>query len=144
MNSPITRSCMRSVFEKHSVRRTNRFMRVRRLMCLLSIFHIPPDFVVDGAPQRVKAAHVVISHCSTPWGRQTNHKITPTISRAWHFTTQSGGVCYFIHQLQPTTNSDTLRDITRHRLTDRYYACELIPSPGATGTQPSAASMIDR
>jgi hypothetical protein len=23
------------------------------------IFHIPPDFVVDGAPQRVKAAHVI-------------------------------------------------------------------------------------
>jgi transposase len=54
--------------------------------------HIPPDFVVDGAPQRVKAAHVMISRCSTPWGRQTNCKITPTISRAWHFTTQSGGV----------------------------------------------------
>src|SRR4029450_729430 len=38
MNSPITRSCMRSVLEKHSVRRTNRLIRVRRLMCLLSIF----------------------------------------------------------------------------------------------------------
>jgi hypothetical protein len=58
-------------------------------------YHIPPDFVADGAPQRVKAAHVMISRCSTPWGRQTNCKITPTISRAWHFTTQSGGVYDF-------------------------------------------------
>jgi hypothetical protein len=38
MKSPITRSCMRSVLEKHSVRRTSRLIRVRRLMCLLSIF----------------------------------------------------------------------------------------------------------
>src|SRR5262249_7390071 len=37
MNSPITRSCMRSVLEKHSVRRINRLIRVRKLMCLLSI-----------------------------------------------------------------------------------------------------------
>src|SRR5262245_60749626 len=46
MNSPITRWCMRSVLEKHSVRRTSRLIRVRRLMCLLSIFHAPSDFVV--------------------------------------------------------------------------------------------------
>src|SRR5262252_3680667 len=38
MKSPITRSCMRSVLEKHSVRRTSRLIRVRRLRCLLSIF----------------------------------------------------------------------------------------------------------
>ena len=38
MNSPTTRSCMRSVLEKQIVRRTNRLIRVRRLMCLLSIF----------------------------------------------------------------------------------------------------------
>lgn len=38
MKSPITRSCMRSVFEKQIVRRTNRLIRVRKLMCLLSIF----------------------------------------------------------------------------------------------------------
>src|SRR5262252_7262744 len=38
MKSPSTRSCMRSVFEKQIVRRTNRLIRVRRLMCLLSIF----------------------------------------------------------------------------------------------------------
>src|SRR6266568_6600640 len=38
MKSPITRSWMRSVFEKQIVRRTNRLIRVRRLMCLLSIF----------------------------------------------------------------------------------------------------------
>jgi hypothetical protein len=38
MKSPITKSCMRSVFEKQIVRRTNRLIRVRRLMCLLSIF----------------------------------------------------------------------------------------------------------
>src|SRR5207244_2505729 len=38
MKSPITRSCICSVLEKHIVRRTNRLMRVRRLMCLLSIF----------------------------------------------------------------------------------------------------------
>ena len=37
MKSPSTRSCMRSVFEKPIVRRTNRLIRVRRLMCLLSI-----------------------------------------------------------------------------------------------------------
>jgi CheW-like domain len=35
---PITRSCIRSVLEKHSVRRTSRLIRVRRLICLLSIF----------------------------------------------------------------------------------------------------------
>jgi hypothetical protein len=29
---------MCSVLEKHSVRRTNRLIRVRRLLCLLSIF----------------------------------------------------------------------------------------------------------
>jgi len=38
MKSPITKSCMRSVLEKQIVRRTNRLIRVRRLMCLLSIF----------------------------------------------------------------------------------------------------------
>ena len=38
MKSPITRSCICSVLEKHRVRRTSRFIRVRRLMCLLSIF----------------------------------------------------------------------------------------------------------
>src|SRR5215813_12234452 len=36
--SPSTRSCMRSVLAKHSVRRTSRLIRVRRLLCLLSIF----------------------------------------------------------------------------------------------------------
>jgi hypothetical protein len=35
---PSTRSCIRSVLEKHSVRRTSRLIRVRRLLCLLSIF----------------------------------------------------------------------------------------------------------
>ena len=40
MKSPITRSCMCSVLEKHSVRRTRRLIRVRRLMCLLSIFWV--------------------------------------------------------------------------------------------------------
>src|SRR5436309_15555171 len=46
MKSPITKSCMRSVLEKQIVRRTNRLIRVRKLMCLLSIFQIPPDLVV--------------------------------------------------------------------------------------------------
>src|SRR6266705_1845610 len=36
MNSPITRSCIRSVLEKHSVRRTNRLIRVRRT----KVFHM--------------------------------------------------------------------------------------------------------
>ena len=40
MKSPITRSCMCSVLEKHSVRRTRRLIRVRRLICLLSIFWV--------------------------------------------------------------------------------------------------------
>ncbi len=31
---------MRSVLEKHNVRRINRLIRVRRLMCLLSIFWV--------------------------------------------------------------------------------------------------------
>jgi len=35
---PITTSCMRAVLEKQIVRRTNRLIRVRKLMCLLSIF----------------------------------------------------------------------------------------------------------
>jgi putative transposase len=38
MNSPITRSCLCSVLEKQIVRRINRLIRVRRLICLLSIF----------------------------------------------------------------------------------------------------------
>ena len=38
INRPITKSCMRSVLEKQIVRRTNRLIRVRKLMCLLSIF----------------------------------------------------------------------------------------------------------
>ena len=38
MKSPITRSCMHSVFEKQIVRHTNRLIRIRRLLCLLSIF----------------------------------------------------------------------------------------------------------
>ena len=37
---PITTSCMRSVLEKQIVRRTNRLIRVRKLMCLLSIFWV--------------------------------------------------------------------------------------------------------
>src|SRR4030095_9109052 len=39
-NRPITKSCMRSVLEKQIVRRTNRLIRVRMLMCLLSIFWV--------------------------------------------------------------------------------------------------------
>jgi hypothetical protein len=38
IKSPITKSCMCSVLEKQIVRRTNRLIRVRKLMCLLSIF----------------------------------------------------------------------------------------------------------
>src|SRR5215470_1213146 len=38
MKSPITRSCICFVLEKQIVRRTNRLIRVRKLMCLLSIF----------------------------------------------------------------------------------------------------------
>src|SRR5262245_55856082 len=38
MKSPITRSCICSVLEKQIVRRTNRLIRVRKLICLLSIF----------------------------------------------------------------------------------------------------------
>jgi hypothetical protein len=38
INSPSTKSCIRSVLEKQIVRRTNRLIRVRQLMCLLSIF----------------------------------------------------------------------------------------------------------
>ena len=38
IKSPMTKSCMHSVLEKQIVRRTNRLIRVRRLMCLLSIF----------------------------------------------------------------------------------------------------------
>ena len=38
MKSPITRSCICSVLEKQIVRRINRLIRVRRLICLLSIF----------------------------------------------------------------------------------------------------------
>src|SRR5262249_49135778 len=37
MKRPITRSCMVVVLEKQIVRRTNRLIRVRKLMCLLSI-----------------------------------------------------------------------------------------------------------
>ena len=37
---PITKSCMCSVLEKQIVRRTNRLIRVRELMCLLSIFWV--------------------------------------------------------------------------------------------------------
>src|SRR5262245_31037953 len=40
INSPITKSCMRSVLETQIVRRTNRLIRVRMLMCLLSIFWV--------------------------------------------------------------------------------------------------------
>jgi hypothetical protein len=40
MNSPITKSCICSVLEKQIVRRTNRLIRVRKLMCLLSIFWV--------------------------------------------------------------------------------------------------------
>ena len=40
MQSPITRSCICSVLEKHIVRRTHRLMRVRRVRCFLSIFWV--------------------------------------------------------------------------------------------------------
>src|SRR5437870_3685107 len=40
IKSPITKSCMRSVLEKQIVRRTNRLIRVRKFMCLLSIFWV--------------------------------------------------------------------------------------------------------
>ena len=38
LKRPSTTLCMRSVLEKQLVRRTNRLIRVRNLMCLLSIF----------------------------------------------------------------------------------------------------------
>ena len=34
IKSPITKSCMRSVLEKQIVRRTNRLIRARKLVCL--------------------------------------------------------------------------------------------------------------
>ena len=40
MKRPITRSCMVVFLEKQIVRRTNRLIRVRKLMCLLSIFWV--------------------------------------------------------------------------------------------------------
>src|SRR2546425_10066481 len=40
INSPMTKSCMRSVLEKQIVRRTSRLIRVHKLMCLLSIFWV--------------------------------------------------------------------------------------------------------
>jgi hypothetical protein len=40
MNHPITRSCIRSSLEKQIVRRPKRLVRVRSLMCLLSIFGV--------------------------------------------------------------------------------------------------------
>ena len=36
----ITKSCMCSVLEKQIVRRTNRLIRVRKFICLLSIFWV--------------------------------------------------------------------------------------------------------
>src|SRR5213594_2526497 len=55
-------------------------------------FTAHPDFVVDGAPQRVKAAHALISRWYTMCSRHNPHKITSIISRCCNFTTKSGGV----------------------------------------------------
>src|SRR5437870_11935818 len=46
MNSPITRSCMRSVLEKHSVRRTNRLIRVRIDVLALDFLRILLAYVM--------------------------------------------------------------------------------------------------
>src|SRR5262245_2478673 len=35
--------------------------RISTVMCYASLLHIPPNVVVNGAPQRVRAAHIVIS-----------------------------------------------------------------------------------
>lgn len=40
MQEAITKSCMRSVLAKQIVQRTNRFIRVRKLLGLLSIFWV--------------------------------------------------------------------------------------------------------
>jgi hypothetical protein len=40
INSPITKACMCSVLEKQIVRRPHRLIRVRQLMCLLSLLWV--------------------------------------------------------------------------------------------------------
>ena len=72
MKSPITKSCMGVILEKPIVRRTRRLIRVRRLMCLLSMFCVyslptwcfsgvdmslvgaPPIGVETAAPKRLQ------------------------------------------------------------------------------------------
>jgi hypothetical protein len=55
-------------------------------------YHIPPDCVVDGAPQRVRTTHVLISPSSTTCSRHNHRTLTSAISMPWNFTTQSGGI----------------------------------------------------
>src|SRR6266851_6281791 len=69
MKSPITRSCICSVLEKQIVRRTNRLMRVRRLMCLLSIFgtvQIPVDSLFAQTQRYARFRQI---NCSLLWHR---------------------------------------------------------------------------
>jgi len=53
---------------------------------------IPSYGVVDGWPQRMRAASLLIARWYTTRRRKTSHKIPSTISRGWNFTTQSEGV----------------------------------------------------
>src|SRR5262249_29441199 len=49
------------------------------------------------------AAGVASAGAGMTWGRHTSRKTTPTISRAWHFTTKSGGVweiCCALHNFR--------------------------------------------
>jgi hypothetical protein len=61
--------------------------------------HIPPDLVVDQwAVNGESSAHRPFLFRYDVWTmfrRQSREKLTLTLSRAWHFTTKSGGVCFF-------------------------------------------------
>jgi len=55
----MTRSCMRSVFEKQIVRRINRLIRVRRLMWLLSIFWVFAFLMLRGIKMSLVSAPAI-------------------------------------------------------------------------------------
>jgi hypothetical protein len=106
MKSPIARSCMCSVCEKQMVRRTNRLIRVRRWICLLSILlrlHLPNRVLLSGHMTLIRTPPVCIVPGDTK-GRQQRLPLEKNCVLASskhirpHSTALSGGACHHASQ----------------------------------------------
>src|SRR2546428_14106157 len=139
MKRPITRSCMRSVFEKQVVRRTKRLILVRRLMCLLSIFgtfRIPVDSFQEtsgGSRMLIRISNRYDSSTSTTNQRQRNEVYqTPQLTAPDAYPYRHARVAASRCLLQNDVNRKSLSNI------------QDLPLPTAFDGEPAVGNVVQR